>query len=106
MRYFGVITAFFTVIFLAAGSVTVSAMRCGNRIVGEGDTKAEVLVKCGQPLLREYIGEDVEIEYGYGTYSKRIVEEWTYNFGPSKFMQILHFRGNKLIEIRNGDKGF
>lgn len=106
MGYFRLLIPIFTMFFLAAGSVTVSGMRCGNRIVGEGDTKAEVLVKCGQPLLREYIGEDVEIEYGYGTYRKRIVEEWTYNFGPSKFMQILHFRGNKLIEIRNGDKGF
>lgn len=106
MGGFRVLIALFTLGLLAASPVAVSAMRCGNKIVGEGDTKAEVLAKCGQPLLREYIGEDVEIEYGYGTYSKRIVEEWTYNFGPSKFMPILHFRGNKLIEIRNGDKGF
>lgn len=91
-------------LFLSPG--IASAMRCGNQIVGEGDTKAEVLAKCGQPLLREYIGEDSEFNYGYGTYSKRVVEDWTYNFGPRKFMQILRFRGSTLVHIKNGDKGF
>lgn len=91
---------------LAFGPGTVWALRCGSQIVGEGDTKVEVLAKCGEPLLREYIGEDATFNYGYGTYSKRTVEEWTYNFGPNKFMQILRFRGSTLIDIKNGDKGF
>ncbi|MGE4543626.1 MAG: DUF2845 domain-containing protein [Pedobacter sp.] len=96
----------FTFCFMVLSPGAASAMRCGSQIVSKGDTKAEVLAKCGQPLLREYIGKDAEFKDGYDTYSERIVEEWTYNFGPRKFMQILRFRGSTLIQIINGDKGF
>ena len=39
------ITVISTVSF-AAGS-----MRCGTRLVSPGDTKAEVLLMCGEPML-------------------------------------------------------
>ncbi len=106
MRYYNPLLILFVFFSVALSPGIVWAMRCGSQIIAEGDTKAEVLAKCGEPLLREYIGEDAEFHYGYGVYSKRIVEDWTYNFGPRKFMQILRFRGSTLIHINSGEKGF
>ena len=37
-------------------SSTSLAMRCGNRLIQEGDTKLEVLRKCGQPSFVEGSG--------------------------------------------------
>ena len=34
----------------------IQAMRCGNRLVQEGDTKLEVLRKCGEPTFSEGSG--------------------------------------------------
>jgi hypothetical protein len=38
--------------------------------------------------------------------SRSPVEQWICNFGPSKFMKILTFRGFKLIKIEDGEHGF
>lgn len=34
------------------------------------------------------------------------VEEWTYNFGPDKFIRIFTFRNGKLVDIRTGGHGY
>lgn len=91
---------------LSFASSATAAMRCGSKLVRIGDTKVEVLARCGEPLARDYIGEDTFIGSGDAVLQERTVEEWTYNFGSRKFMQILRFRGNRLIDIRSGDRGF
>ncbi|MES0362883.1 MAG: DUF2845 domain-containing protein, partial [Desulfobacteria bacterium] len=64
---------------------------------------AQVLAKCGEPLLVEEGTVEKRSRRRTGTAS---VEEWTYNFGPSQLMKILTFRGSKLKKIENGDYGF
>ena len=38
------------------------SMRCGNKLISTGDKKAEVLIKCGEPLTQETIAIEEETE--------------------------------------------
>ena len=77
-------------LFLFEG--TALAFYCGSRLVSVGDTKGEVEARCGKPSSRE------------GRSSSKI-EEWTYDFGPRALIQILTFKGGKLVEIKTGGYG-
>jgi len=70
-------------------------MQCGNRLVTLGDTKADVFLKCGEPALRE-------TPRVLGARAVIIVEEWTYNFGPGRFLRILTFQNSVLRSIKAG----
>jgi hypothetical protein len=84
------------------------AFRCGNKLVSEGDSRSEVVAKCGEPtevvtqssVFRRpmiwsngrpyYIGDDfIEIP----------VEIWLYNLGPNKLMRRLRFEGGIVTDI-------
>lgn len=65
------------------------SMRCGSKLVADGDTKFEVLVKCGEP-------EFVDVISGY--YARKI-EIWNYRLGPNEFVRTLTFRGDRLKKI-------
>ena len=84
------------------------ALRCGNNIVDVGDSKIEVLSKCGEPALKEEVGEDFTREFDSreSRKAKRYVEKWTYNFGSTRFIYVLTIRDGKVIDISTEDKGF
>ena len=84
---------FVVVIFTASACFSDDSMTCGSDLVSVGDLKPSVLIKCGNPFLKEDIG-------GEGTR-----ERWTYNFGSGDFMKILTFDGDRLESIDDGDKG-
>ncbi|MGL5324696.1 MAG: DUF2845 domain-containing protein [Aeromonas sp.] len=83
---------------------TADAMRCKNALITEGDSTAEMLLKCGEPMLREEItrtdanlyGNLIEVKYG---------ERWTYNFGKNEFMRFVTVRNGIITEIENGPRG-
>lgn len=89
----------------------VESLRCGSNLVQIGDTKAEVLSRCGEPALREKIrrgtsarkskaksGSTAEERY-------REDEQWTYNLGPQDFHYTLTFEGMELKAIGRGGRG-
>jgi hypothetical protein len=102
-------------IFSSVSVERVYGLRCGNNIIDVGDRKIDVLKKCGEPAIAdEWYEEDIfrsspEIDrFGEGSRRKVVVhvEEWTYNFGPTRFTYILTFKNGKLVEVRTGDYGF
>ena len=122
-----VLASFLVVGSLPAGSSqawsrSVNRFECGSRLVSVGDSRYEVLAKCGEPSWRDgWEEERLErvggIPYFDGSpfYTSRIptlvnvhvwVEEWIYNRGPSRFMRILRFENNRLIDIVVGDYGY
>jgi hypothetical protein len=84
------------------------AMRCGNDLVDVGDTKIDVLKKCGEPTLREEVGEDTSFESDAlgRRKEKRYVEQWTYNFGSTRLIYVLTIKSGKVVDITTLDKGF
>jgi hypothetical protein len=107
--------AFIVLFGLLAASPSFAALRCGNHLVSEGDTRSEVASKCGEPddvvnqrsVFRRpviwtqgrpyFIGED---------YIEVPVENWIYNLGPNKLMRKLRFEGGVLAEIETLGYGY
>jgi hypothetical protein len=82
-------------------------LRCGNNLVHEGDHVIEVLNKCGEPHWRERWEDEVIERRFFDTLERQIVvmEEWLYDFGPSRLLYILRFRNSRLESIATGDRG-
>jgi hypothetical protein len=91
------------------------AFRCGSKLVSEGDSRAEVRAKCGEPVdvvtLRSlfrrpmiwangrsyFVGQDLmEVP----------VESWTYNLGPNKLMRRVRFEGGVVADIETLGYGY
>lgn len=102
------VPAAFLICSILAAADFALALRCGNNLVDIGDPKIEILAKCGEPLLKEEVGEDITRESdNRGTrIEKRYVEKWTYNFGSTRFLYVLTIRNGKVIDISTEDKGF
>lgn len=83
-----------TTLILSCSLTQAASLRCGSKLVSEGDRAFEVENKCGKPAHRDLVG------YTGGYYGDRelVIEEWVY--GPNNGMlNILTFQGNRLIRI-------
>ncbi len=101
---------------------TVDSFRCGSKLVMVGDTKHEVVSKCGEPARHENVVRSTAVKKSgkksgkesskksAGKGSKveersRVDEQWTYNLGPRDFIYVLSFEGATLKEIGRGGRG-
>lgn len=93
-------------VFVEASSA--ASFRCGDRIASVGDTKAEVIMKCGEPVLKGSREENIIERIDANTKRKKtiIIDEWTYDLGPNSFIRILRFENGKLVDIKTGDYGY
>jgi hypothetical protein len=64
--------------------------RCGTKLVRVGDTKTDILNKCGSPTMQNP-----------GRIGTGGVDVWVYNQGSSKTIKILRFTGPKLTSIES-----
>jgi len=80
---------------------------CGDRVISTGEKKAEVILKCGEPFYKDVRVEEVLDWVDNGRLAKVSVtiEEWTYNFGPNRFMRIITFRNGTVVDIQTGGYG-
>ncbi len=80
---------------------------CGDRIISRGESKGEVLAKCGDPFYRTSHDEELWEPMGVGGSRKVVVtvEEWTYNFGPQRFLRIITFKNGQVFDVRTGNYG-
>jgi hypothetical protein len=97
-----------------AGAAGADSMRCGSRLISDGDTRAQVRELCGDPadvqtrtiLRRPYYDFHGDIVY-YGDGLVEIpVEVWTYNFGPYKLMRRVRFVDGEVDEIETLGYGY
>ena len=116
-----------TTLIIALFSATNAwAMHCGNKLINKGDSQASVLKYCGEPVKKSerYVlrsgtypshkpGINVNNEdlisndryYIYGR-SEVLLEEWTYNFGPSKFMRLVRFANGIVEDVKSLEYGY
>lgn len=100
---------FWLTVFLSiAGSGYALASECDPERMSLGKTTAEVASRCGEPVWRERWSEERFVEIAPRQLRREVVtfEEWVYDFGPSKFIRILHFRNDLLSEVKTGGYGF
>lgn len=73
-------------------------MRCGSKIINEGTSQAKVEALCGKPA------QITRPDHDDG--ASALNEIWTYNFGSSKQMQRVRFRGGLVVEIESVGRGY
>ena len=104
-----------------------SALRCGTRLITEGDTKSKLLAVCGEPQYIDFWEEErtyryypwvkynsnysiqrYEDEFQKPHYIKELVlvEEWTYNHGPHKFIDHVRLEKGRVKKIVSGEYGY
>lgn len=93
-----------------SGPAAADSMRCGSKLMTDGDPSDKVLAYCGEPASIERR----EILRGYG-YHRGVtvhsayevsVEMWTYNFGPHKLMYRLRFEDGLLVDVDTLSHGY
>jgi hypothetical protein len=88
------------------------SMRCGSRLISEGDRIEYVLEHCGEPARKErsWIVRQPRFERGGREYSfpgtdEVPVDTWTYDFGPNKLMQRVRMVDGKVERIDTLEHG-
>jgi len=101
---------------------------CGGKLILVGLTKYEVLNKCGEPNYKDFRYEkrikrdfyrDLFLSDDLYRYRDRqkyreplfvdeeiLIEEWTYNLGPTRFIRYLIFENGRIVDILTGNYGF
>lgn len=89
-----------TLLAALAPPARADSLRCGDRLVSDEALAAEVLAACGEPDYRDVWSPPV---YGNPVSDEQV---WTYNFGPSQLLRLLHFRHGRLTTIESDGYGF
>jgi hypothetical protein len=109
-------------LLLVLGSLAVStaalaedSMRCGTRLVYQGDFKGKVRALCGEPTDISVVSvahgpgywrSPWDYSYFSPAWLDVPVEVWTYNFGSSRLLRHLRFVGDELVDIRTSGYGY
>lgn len=95
---------------LAAGPAAADSMRCGSKLMTDGDPANKVLAYCGEPaaIERREILRPWGYQRGVTVHSSYevSVELWTYNFGPNKLMYRLRFEDGLLVDVETLTHGY
>jgi len=97
---------------LLSPAASCDTLRCGSRLISEGDSIEKVLQYCGEPATtkRTWITRQPRFEYGghevpfEGTEDVP-VDLWTYDFGSSKLMRRIRFVAGKVESIETLEHG-
>lgn len=102
-----------SLLFLPPGLATASqesSLRCERGIVAVGESKIDLLGKCGEPALREEWGTGgwILVRAGAASVARGAVarERWTYDFGPSRFVMYATLEGGKVVSFERGSYGY
>jgi hypothetical protein len=99
---------------LALALDQVESMRCGSKLVMVGDTKVDVVSKCGEPVARDKVvrsssskksGKKSNTSGKKVQERSRVDEQWVYDLGPHNFSYTLSFEGVELKSIGRGGRG-
>ena len=97
---------------LLAGGASADSVRCGSKVIGEGDPMERVRQYCGEPTetKRTWMTRKPRFEYGgqeipfEGTEDVP-VDLWTYDFGPHKLVRRIRFIASKVDSIETREHG-
>jgi hypothetical protein len=88
------------------------ALRCGMKVIDEGDHSTRLLRYCGEPVTvqtrlaqRSVVGNVGGLLFP-GFVEDVVIEEWTYNFGPHKLMRVVRVENGIVTDIKPLGYGF
>jgi hypothetical protein len=109
------------VLLLPAADASATGLRCENKLVQTGDSTYDVKSLCGPPddvqqrTEARRVARAIErpcttdpsgrCAFVIEDVVQVVIDEWTYDFGPQRFLQFLTFEGGKLLSIKSGGYG-
>lgn len=124
MKLWGIICIALAVLLFGNACVaSAQAMRCGSRLIADGDPRDKLLNECGPPSNVEAWDEEAyryfdrpppaslyrEFERYGNAYRVRAyirVEVWTYNYGPSRLIDYVRLENGIVRRIYSGGYGY
>lgn len=104
------------------------ALYCNNKLVSNGDHLTKVRSACGEPIhVNRYVIYEVQeytavyrplppglrharyphvVPHEIQTIVPIEIEEWTYNFGPERFLHRVVFQNGTLRQVETSGYGF
>jgi hypothetical protein len=79
-------------------------IRCKRGIVNEGNTKAEVILKCSEPRMRDLLNlrSAPPASVSHAPVVERRIEQWSYRLGKGRLIRLVTFREGKVSAIEDG----
>ncbi len=102
-------TAAALVLVLAAPAARADSINCPGGIVQTGDSKLDLLAKCGRPSLVEDQQRErssFDVQNGVARRVVAPVDVWTYDFGRNRFMQLVRIVRGRIVSIERGGYGY
>jgi hypothetical protein len=96
---------------LGTPSAAFASLQCPGGIVSVGDARIDLLAKCGPPALQDRRVDDHWAVNGTptgGSVGRRVsivVEEWSYDFGPSAFTYLVRLENGRIVALERGSYG-
>ena len=97
---------------LLASNASADSLRCGSKVITEGDTIEKVQQYCGEPTetQRTWMTRKPRFEYGgqeipFEGSEDVPVDLWTYDFGPNKLVRRIRFIAGKVDSIETREHG-
>jgi len=83
-------------------SATATGLRCGSRLISEGDTGVALERACGAPdhVERRSQVSAAEVATGASVVSSEIIERWIYAGGGGDLMRLVELRRGKISGIQ------
>lgn len=121
-RLWSIRIALCTLVCLNAASAHADGMRCGSKLVSEGDSPYQVRTVCGSPdsenqwveyrTMRRWVSTPCFQDRGVvrcGYVEELVVpvavEQWFYDFGPHSLVRHLTFEQGRLLRVATGGYG-
>ena len=86
-------------LFAAPLAATADSYRCGRKLIHTGDSTADVLRVCGQPLSKDRGHADVRVE---GVTRNLPVERWHYKRSARSLGRIVLLHRGRVVSIEMG----
>ena len=97
---------------LIASGASADSVRCGSKLITEGDPIEKVREYCGEPTetKRTWITRQPRFEYGgqeipFPGEEDVPVDIWIYDFGPNKLVRQIRFVAGKVDSIETREHG-
>jgi hypothetical protein len=116
--------SFGAALLLTGAKAAAEGLRCGDRLISNGDTLYKVRALCGEPdaadrrivtrterrrvqgpCFRDARGQ-VRCEQTSDVAIDVVVDEWTYDFGSERFIRYLTFENGRLVYVTTGGYGY
>ena len=99
--------------FIVSIAAHAESLRCDGDLAQIRDSKATVLAKCGEPMLKDSFCKPVEQSTTVQNSENKAttiinvmpcesVDEWTYNPGSGQFLTTLRFERGELKSMKYG----